>query len=404
MNNNSGRCSYFLFVAIFIFFFITPINVHAQVNEVVEMTCFPPPPAPGSPPGIGPPPPCLLPAGIDPEFISPDPSGLARVSINPDGTASFDIVLEGLAPDLVVTAWTSYFFPGGPVPDPIFGPIAEGLPPIAGVSAPLAPTYAGFTEGMGPEPNSFKLNGSGKAKLKVTLDYNPLLAGQGPLRNAMAETNQILAPAGSDAEQPLCCPDGFPAPVPQAVGSSLLRAFDLSTGFQQLDEDGIPVLIRSPLPVAFLAIVVHVDKTTHGINPGVPILPIPGLSVTTGDHFLLGIFDLRSLYGSGSAASSGSHNGQIPQLGDEEAILSGVYPNPFNPTTTFLLTLKEQQNVTIEVFDMLGRSVAKVHEGLLDANQQHLFTVDADDLASGRYIIQATGEKFKASHNITLLK
>ena len=404
LNKRIGRCTHALFVFVFIFIISSPFEVQAQGNEVIEMTCFPPPPPPGSPPGMGPRPPCLLPAGIAPEFISPDPSGLAKVNINPDGTASFDIVLEGLAPDLVITAWTSYFFPGGPVPDPIFGPIAESLPPLAGVSAPLAPTYAGFTEGMGPEPNSFTLNGSNKAKLKVTLDYNPLLAGQGPLRNAMAETNQILAPAGSEAEQPLCCPDGFPTPVPQAVGSSLLRAFDLATGFQQLDEDGIPVLIRSPLPVAFLAIVVHVDKTTHGINPGVPILPIPGLSVTTGDHFLLGIFDLRSLYEGSAGAASEAGNGRIPQMGDEEAILSGVYPNPFNPTTTFLLTLKEQQNVTIEVFDMLGRSVAKVHEGLLDANQQHLFTVDADNLASGRYIIQATGEKFRASHNITLLK
>lgn len=369
------------------------------VNATIEMTCFPPPPAPGEEPGIGSLPPCILPVGIDDEFISPAPSGKLRLTVQEDGTAIFDIKFRGLAPDLVLTAWTSYFFPGGPIPDPIFEPLGEGLPAIAGVSAPLAPTYAAFTEGLGPEPNQFDITPDGGARKVITLDFNPMLPGEGPLRNELVNTVQTAAPIGSGAEQPLCCPDGFPVPTPQPVGSSLLRSFDLDTGFQNLDEEGRPVLIRSPLPVAFIAIVAHVDKTTHGVNPGVPILPIPGLSVTTGDHFLVGIFDLRDYHLDNSSPTSPSNSSL-----DQPYSLEGVYPNPFNPTTSFQLTVEQSQRVRIEVYDVTGRLVERLYDNALEQNQPKLFAFDAGNLASGRYLLQITGEYFSSSRPLVLTK
>ncbi|MBX2819975.1 MAG: T9SS type A sorting domain-containing protein [Rhodothermaceae bacterium] len=375
----------------------------AQSNNTtaqIEMTCFPPPPQPGDEPGTGSPPPCVLPVGIGDEFISPSPSGTLNLKVNNNtNTAVFNIRLEGLSPDLVLTAWTSYFFPGGPAPHPIFEPLGEGLPAIAGVSAPLAPTYAGFTEGLGPEPNQFEITRSGNAKLSVELDYNPLLAGQGPLRNELVNTTQAGAPVGSEAEQPLCCPDGIPAPSLQAVGSSFIRSFDLDTGFQNLDEDGRPVLIRSPLPVAFIALVVHVDKTTHGINPGIPILPIPGLSVTTGDHFLLGIFDLREYHVEHSASSA-----SLTPSNDQAFQLEGVYPNPFNPSTSFQLTVQKSQWVRIDVYDISGRLVRRLFNETLEENQPKLFAFSAENLASGRYLLQINGEHFSSTRPLILSK
>ncbi len=55
--------------------------------------------------------------------------------------------------------------------------------------------------------------------------------------------------------------------------------------------------MRSPVPVSFIAIVAHTDKQTHGINPGIPTLPPPGVSCTSGDHYLVGLSDLRGLTG-----------------------------------------------------------------------------------------------------------
>ena len=133
-------------------------------------------------------------------------------------------------------------------------------------------------------------NSNGKGTLQVTLDYNPLEAGQGPLRNTLVVIDQVDAPAGSGAEQGTCC-----GGLVQAVGSSYLRRFDPVTGFQLLDDDGRPELLRSPVPVAFMLLVIHIDGTTHGINPGLPIFPFPGVPFTVGDHFVLGIFDLQDL-------------------------------------------------------------------------------------------------------------
>jgi hypothetical protein len=275
---------------------LSVVNAAAQKNAVggtVLMTCFPDLPADGSPPGIGPPPPCVLPVDVPPQFVSPNPVGRANFTLNADGSVSFNIRMKGLAPNLILTAWISYYFPGPPgtpVPDEIFA----GNPPIAAVSAPLAPTTAQFSNGLGNEPNKFFSDSSGSAQLVVTLDYDPFLSGQGPLRNGLSNVTQAAAPAGSIAFQPLCCPNGIPAPSAQPIAASFLRAFDPLTGYQLVGENGRPELIRSPVPVAFLAIVAHLDRQTHGIVPGIPVPPAAGVSASVGDHFLVGMFDLRA--------------------------------------------------------------------------------------------------------------
>jgi hypothetical protein len=263
------------------------------VDARLDMTCLPPPP--GQEPGIGPQPPCVLPQDLDPQFISPNPSGQAHLMVKDDDTAKIVIRLRGLAPDLVVTSWLAYFFPPGPVPDPIFAPIESGLPPVAGVAVPLAPTTAAFTEGLGREPNQFVSYG-GRGRLLVRLDYNPLKPEQGPLRNEASPVTQAAAPVDSNAAQPVCCPNGFPVPRLQPIGASFLRVFDPTTGLQYQRPNGRPVLLRSPVPAVVIAIVVHIDATTHGISAGIPIPPIPDISATVGDHYTLGIFDLRALH------------------------------------------------------------------------------------------------------------
>ncbi len=85
-------------------------------------------------------------------------------------------------------------------------------------------------------------------------------------------------------------------------------------------------------------------------------------------------------------------------------VLSAAYPNPFNPTTQFTLAVAENQDVTLAVYDALGRQVALLHQGALDAGLTHTFTVDASSLASGAYVIRAIGERFEATRSITLLK
>jgi hypothetical protein len=131
---------------------------------------------------------------------------------------------------------------------------------------------------LGPEPNSFRLRSNGKGTLIARLDDDPLSANQAPLRNAMVEMNQGLAPDGSSAEQPPCCPDAVvpPGTRPHPIGSSLLRQVDPATGFEVLDADGRPELVHSPIPVLGVLVIIHMGRTTHGLHPGIPVPPFPG--------------------------------------------------------------------------------------------------------------------------------
>ena len=61
------------------------------------------------------------------------------------------------------------------------------------------------------------------------------------------------------------------------------------------------------------------------------------------------------------------------------------YPNPFNPTTTIEYGLEQQAHVRLHVYDMLGRRVATLVDGLQQA-ATYTVTFDASRLASGIYL------------------
>ncbi len=83
--------------------------------------------------------------------------------------------------------------------------------------------------------------------------------------------------------------------------------------------------------------------------------------------------------------------------------LSEAYPNPFNPSTTFALTLTQPQHVRAEAFDVMGRRVAVLHDARL-APGRHTFRFAAEGLASGTYLIRMAGEQFTVSRAVLLAK
>ncbi len=83
--------------------------------------------------------------------------------------------------------------------------------------------------------------------------------------------------------------------------------------------------------------------------------------------------------------------------------LSNAYPNPFNPSTVFSVTLAEGQAVDLRVFDSIGREVAVIHQGFLNVGT-HPFTFSGANLNSGTYLIRASGGVASQSLAVTLLK
>ncbi len=83
--------------------------------------------------------------------------------------------------------------------------------------------------------------------------------------------------------------------------------------------------------------------------------------------------------------------------------LGAAYPNPFSQITTLTLDLAQAQNVTIELFDVLGRRVATVYDGPL-AMGSHRVMVEAAGLPTGLYVVRAEGETFRFARRVTLVR
>ena len=79
------------------------------------------------------------------------------------------------------------------------------------------------------------------------------------------------------------------------------------------------------------------------------------------------------------------------------------YPNPFNPTTTVLITLLEPQEITISVYNSIGRKVRTLEKNRMTAGS-HSFLFDAYNLASGIYFVRITGNEIQQTHKMLLVK
>ena len=83
--------------------------------------------------------------------------------------------------------------------------------------------------------------------------------------------------------------------------------------------------------------------------------------------------------------------------------LNQNYPNPFNPTTVISYELPQVADVQLQVFDMLGRQVATLVDGTVQAGT-HRVTFDASNLSSGVYIYRLHTAEHILTRKLTVLK
>ena len=90
-------------------------------------------------------------------------------------------------------------------------------------------------------------------------------------------------------------------------------------------------------------------------------------------------------------------------LHPSEFILYPPYPNPFNPQTTIAFTLPHADEITIAVYDITGREVARLVDGMKPAGE-HSVVFDAKDLVSGVYFARLEAGEFKQTRKMLLIK
>ncbi len=83
--------------------------------------------------------------------------------------------------------------------------------------------------------------------------------------------------------------------------------------------------------------------------------------------------------------------------------LSQNHPNPFNPSTTIRFDVPQDNNVTIAVYDMLGRHIATVVDEFKRAGK-HSVTFDGSQLSSGIYIYTMRSGKYFSTRKMVLQK
>ena len=86
-----------------------------------------------------------------------------------------------------------------------------------------------------------------------------------------------------------------------------------------------------------------------------------------------------------------------------QVVLHQNYPNPFNPSTLIRYQLPVSSVVSLKVFDMLGREVAVLVDGKVNAGS-HEVTFNADGLSSGVYFYQLQTNEFVDTKQFTLIK
>jgi hypothetical protein len=112
---------------------------------------------------------------------------------------------------------------------------------------------------------------------------------------------------------------------------------------------------------------------------------------------LMGVLEKKDI----SALLTGIKNGtsKLPtKFGLEQN-----YPNPFNPTTVLSYRLPVTSNVTLKVYDILGKEVATLVDETKSAGSYEV-KFDASNLSSGIYFYKLQSGRYTETKKLVLMK
>lgn len=88
----------------------------------------------------------------------------------------------------------------------------------------------------------------------------------------------------------------------------------------------------------------------------------------------------------------------------DKFVLYQNYPNPFNIETNIKFALPKSANVTVEIFDLLGRKVKTLVQDERFEPGERVIKFRAGELPSGVYIYRVKAGEFQGSKKMVLIK
>jgi len=112
-------------------------------------------------------------------------------------------------------------------------------------------------------------------------------------------------------------------------------------------------------------------------------------------------FRLRQVDLDGSAHTSKEIKAVVKPT---ESLSVQAYPNPISTTATVKVATGQPQDVSVEIYDLLGRQVAQLHEGTVSPKRPETLTLESSSLSSGTYFLRARGESATTTKRISIVR
>ena len=96
------------------------------------------------------------------------------------------------------------------------------------------------------------------------------------------------------------------------------------------------------------------------------------------------------------------HDGQVGNIPSKVQLLQN-YPNPFNPSTSIRYALPHADHIRLKVFDVLGREVATLADGMQNAGF-HEVLWNARGMSSGIYLCRLVSGTSSETKRLSLVK